>query len=367
LLRALVARCDEAGHYVHWGATTQDIMDTGAVLQIRTALRPIQRDLRRTITAASVLARDHAATPMPGRTHGQHAVPITFGLKAASWTDELVRAEQRLVRARESVLTAQLGGAAGTLAALGADGPAVQGAFCRLLELAEPPLPWHAARDRIRDLVHALVEIGAAAERIASEIARLQATEIDEAREPASDGAVGSSTMPQKRNPMLCEYIVAGARLLRGPAVVLESSAAHAHERDMGAWATEWLAVPEALVLSAGVLDKLAGVLEGLEVDAVRMRENLGLTGGAILAEAVMMALAGSIGHEQAHAAVSAASRRADLDGTDLRAALLADPALASSLHAAELDRLLDPGEYLGLAIATARSIPSAPTEAELT
>jgi adenylosuccinate lyase/3-carboxy-cis,cis-muconate cycloisomerase len=354
LVRALVARCGDAGRYVHWGATTQDVIDTGAVLQIRAVLVPIQRDLRRATIAAAGLALRHAATPMAGRTHGQHAVPITFGLKAAGWADELGRAEERLGAAREAVLTAQLGGAAGTLAALGADGPAVRAAFSRLLDLAEPAVPWHAARDRLRDLLHALVEIAAAGERIAAEIVRMQSTELGEAREPAGDGAVGSSTMPQKRNPMVCEYVIAAARLLRGPASVVEASAAHAHERDMGAWATEWIAVPEALVLAAGLLDKLARVLEGLEVDAERMLRNLELTGGGIMAEAVMMSLASAVGHEEAHAAVTAASRRAAESGAGLRAALLDDPGIAASLDGTELDGLLDPTGYLGLAADTA-------------
>ncbi len=353
-LRALVVRCGDVGGYVHWGATTQDVMDTGAVLQIRAALVPIERDLRRVTRAAAGLARKHAATAIAGRTHGQHAVPTTFGLKAASWADELHRAEERLGHARAAVLTAQLGGAAGTLASLGDNASAVRSVYCRLLDLAEPDVPWHATRDRIRDLVHGLGAIGAAAERIASEIVRLQATEVAEASEPASELSVGSSTMPQKRNPMVCEYVIASARLLRGPLTVLEGSAAHANERDMGAWAPEWIAVPEALILTAGLLDKLAGVLEGLEVDAERMRTNLDLTGGAIMAEAVMMALARTMGHERAHSAVSAASRRAVETRSDLHAALLADTELTASLEPHELDELLDPSRYLGLAVETA-------------
>jgi 3-carboxy-cis,cis-muconate cycloisomerase len=349
-VRTLAARCGDAGAWVHWGATTQDIIDTGAVLQIRTALAPIERDLLRTIAAATGLAARHAGTVQAGRTHGQHAVPVTFGLKVASWVDELVRAEERLARARVAVLTGQLAGAAGTLASLGDDADAVRGTFCRLLDLAEPPVPWHAARDRMRDLVHALVEIGAAGERIAAEIVRLQATETAEVFEPATERSVGSSTMPQKRNPMVCEYVIASARLQRGSLAVLEASSAHASERDMAAWAVEWLAVPEAMLLTAGLLDKLAGVLEGLVVSPERMLANLELTNGAIMAEAVMMALARSIGHEPAREAVTAASRRAAADGSGLREALLSTPSVAAVLAADELDQLLDPSRYLGLA-----------------
>jgi adenylosuccinate lyase/3-carboxy-cis,cis-muconate cycloisomerase len=365
-VRALAARCGEAGAFVHWGATTQDVIDTGAVLQIRVALRPIARDLRRATVAAAALAVRHADTVLAGRTHGQHAVPTTFGVKAASWADELLRAEQRLDGASTRVLTAQLGGAAGTLASLGKEAAAVRAAFCRLLELAEPAVPWHAARDRLRDLGHALGEIAAAAERIAAEVVRLQATEVAEAWEPATDRSVGSSTMPQKRNPMVCEYVIASARLLRGPLSVLHWSAAHAAERDMGAWAPEWIAVPEVMILTAGLLDKLATVLEGLGLDPERMRRNLELTDGAIMAEAVMMALARTLGHERAHKVVAAASKRAAGSGSGLRAALLEDPELVAAVAAPELDQLLDPAGYLGVAVETARGVGETATSSEV-
>jgi adenylosuccinate lyase/3-carboxy-cis,cis-muconate cycloisomerase len=292
VIRALVERCGEHGAWVHWGVTTQDVVDTALVLQVRRALVPIGRDLGRATAAAATLARRHADTPMAGRSHGQHAVPITFGLNAASWADELDRARRRLDDAAARALTAQLSGAAGTLAALGPDAAAVQQAFCRQLGLARADVHWHATRDRLRDLAHALAEVSAAAERIASEIIRLQSTEVAEVAEPATDAHVGSSTMPQKRNPMTCEYIVAGARLLRGSAGVLADGPAHAHERDMRYWSAEWLALPQAFILAGGLLDKLVYVLEGLEVNEERMLANLDSSGGLIMAEAVMMALA---------------------------------------------------------------------------
>ena len=363
-VRALGARCgEEAGAWVHWGATTQDIIDTGAVLQIRTALTPIARDLVRALAAARSLAGRYADAPEAGRTHQQHAVPVTFGLKAASWADELARAAERLDRARSSVLTGQLAGAAGTLASLGEDAAAVRAAFCRQLELAEPDVPWHTARDRLRELVHALVQIGGAGERIAAEVVRLQSTEIGEAFEPSTDLSVGSSTMPQKRNPMVCEYVIACARLQRGPLAVLEASAAHASERDMGLWAPEWLAIPEAMILTASLLDKLAAVLEGLVVDPERMRANIDLTDGAIMAEAVMMALGRTMGHEPAHRAVTAASKRAARERTSLRDALLADPAVTGAIADTELDELLDPSRYLGLAAEIATTVANASKE----
>jgi 3-carboxy-cis,cis-muconate cycloisomerase len=363
LVRALADRCGDDGDYVHWGVTTQDVIDTGAVLQVRAALTPIRRDLERAVVSAARLAARHAETPMAGRTHGQHAVPITFGLKAASWADELERCAERLRRAEEAVLTAQLGGAAGTLAALGTDASAVRGAFCRILDLAEPEVPWHAARDRIRDLGHALTEIAGAGERIASEVIRLQATELAELSEPLADGHVGSSTMPQKRNPMTCEYIVATARLLRGTTGVLAGAPAHLHERDMGAWAVEWIALPQALILTGGLLAKLAAVLEGLVVNPERMRANLDLTRGQIMAEAVMMALAPELGHERAHEVVTRAARRATAERRDFASALLEDPDVAALLAPERVERALDPSAYLGLAAEAAAAVSSRITD----
>jgi 3-carboxy-cis,cis-muconate cycloisomerase len=351
LVRALAEHCgEEAGAYVHWGATTQDIMDTGLVLQIRMALEPIRRDLRRAVRAAARLSREHRDVPMAGRTHGQHAVPITFGLKAATWTDELLRCEERLESSACRVATAQLGGAAGTLASLGDQATAVRRAFCRELDLAEADVPWHATRDRLRDLGHALAEISAAAERIGAEIVRLQATEAAELSEPSGDASVGSSTMPQKRNPMTSEYLVASARLVRGAVDVLFEAPAHAGERDMGLWATEWMAIPQALMLAAGTASKLAAILEGLVVDGDRMRANLQLTRGAILAEAAMMELASAIGHERAHAIVTTISRRAAATGTPLALALREDAIVRAHLPPAALDRFERPESYLGVA-----------------
>jgi adenylosuccinate lyase/3-carboxy-cis,cis-muconate cycloisomerase len=352
LVRMLAARCGgEAGAYVHWGATTQDVVDTGLVLQMRAALRPISRDLRRAIEAAAALARNHRDLPMAGRTHGQHAVPITFGLKAATWTDELARAEQRLDAATAGAAILQFGGAAGTLASLGNDASAVRGALARDLRLAETDVPWHATRDRLRDLAHALAEVGATAERIAAEIIRLQETETAEVAEPSTAASVGSSTMPQKRNPMTCEYVVASARLLRSTVQAVLDSPAHAGERDMGLWAAEWVALPNALMLSGGIVAKLAPVLEGLVVDGERMRANLELTRGTILAEAAMMELARTIGHEPAHVLVTAISSRVASDErTTLTDALEADAEAARHLSAEALERLRRPDGYLGLA-----------------
>jgi adenylosuccinate lyase/3-carboxy-cis,cis-muconate cycloisomerase len=350
LIRALSERCGEHGGWVHWGATTQDVIDTALVLQARAALAPIERDLALAVAAAARLAAEYRDTPMAGRTHGQHAVPITFGLKVASWADELGRAERRLAAAAGAACVGQLAGAAGTLASLGDSAEGVRAELCRILDLNEPDVPWHAARDRLRDLAHALDEIAACAERIALEIVRLQSTEIAEAGEPLASGHVGSSTMPQKRNPMVCEYIAASSRLLRASTSALASSAAHAHERDMAAWAVEWLALPQAFILAGGITEKLAAVLAGLVVDPERMRVNLALTRGQIMAESAMMALAGWVGHERAHELVSAASKRATAEGRSLADVLVEDPEIVELLAPEEIVRLLEPESYLGIA-----------------
>jgi adenylosuccinate lyase/3-carboxy-cis,cis-muconate cycloisomerase len=332
-------------------------MDTALVLLARRALVPIERDLTRSLRAAAALAQRHRDTLMAGRTHGQHAVPITFGLKAATWADELARAADRLHGAGAAASIAQLSGAAGTLATLGADAAAVQEAFCRRLGLARADVHWHATRDRLRDLAHALSEVAAAVERICAEIVRLQSTEIAEVAEPATEAHVGSSTMPQKRNPMTCEYAVASSRLLHGAASVLLQSPPHAHERDMGYWAAEWIALPQTLILAGGIADKLAEVLEGLEVDEERMRANLDLTQGQIMAEAVMMELARAVGHERAHEIVLTASRRASDERRSFLETLLEDPAVASHIGPSELERLLDPARYLGVAAESAEAV----------
>jgi 3-carboxy-cis,cis-muconate cycloisomerase len=349
VVRALAARCGKDGAYVHWGATTQDITDTGMVLQIREALPWL---IERVVAARSSclrLAGEFADSPMAARTHGQQAVPMTFGLKAAGWADELSRVRGRLVAARETISVAQLGGAGGTLASLGDDADRVVEAFCERLELRRPEISWFAARDRVRDVAHALAELGAAAERIAAEVIRLQATETAELAEGDGDQHVGSSTMPQKRNPMMSEYLVASARLLRGPVDVLANATAHAGERDMSLWAVEWQAVPQAFILAGGVVEKLAELVSTLEVDVARMRANLDLTNGAILAEATMMALAGDLGHERAHAVVRAASREAAASQRGLLEVLSADPQAGPLLDDSLLVRLGDPGTYLGM------------------
>ncbi len=351
VIRALAQRCGDDGAFVHWGATTQDIMDTGMVLQIRDALPRLAELVSSAREACVGLAHAFADAPVAARTHGQQAVPMTFGLKAAGWVDELTRVLHRLAAARSAILVAQLGGAGGTLASLGDEADRVVAAYCARLGLRRPEVAWFAARDRVRDVAHALAELGASAERIAAEVIRLQATEVSELAEGGNDARVGSSTMPQKRNPMVSEYLVASARLLRGIVDALGHATAHAGERDMSLWAVEWLAVPQAFILAGGIGEKLAQLVGGLELDPARMRANLDLTQGAILAEAAMMALARELGHEEAHARVGAASRRALDTGRPLLDVLVEDPRTNHLIDASLLERLQDPEAYLGWSV----------------
>jgi 3-carboxy-cis,cis-muconate cycloisomerase len=349
LIRNLAERCDTEGGWVHWGATTQDIMDTGQVLQLRRALPAIERDVDLAIAHALDLADRYRDAVMAGRTHAQHAVPITFGLKVATWADELLRGRMRLHAARTG-LVGQLSGAAGTLATLPERGAEIRRQYCRLLGLEEPEptVSWHTSRDRIRDLIYALDQIAVVSERIAGEVIRLQANEIAEVFEPAKPGHVGSSTMPQKRNPHLCEFLVGGARLLHGTAATMSFSTVAAFERDMGSWSVEWIAVPQAMILTSGVAEKLAYLLGGLEVDTKRMAENLTLTEGRIMAEAAMMELGRTLGRERAHALLHHAAQESASTGADFKHSLMT----AEGLSPEQLERLQilvdSPEQYLG-------------------
>jgi 3-carboxy-cis,cis-muconate cycloisomerase len=360
LVRALTAAAGDSGRYVHYGATTQDIMDTACVLQVRAGLELLSADLDAIRASLAALAKEHAETAMAGRTHGQHAVPITFGLKLGVWLAELDRDAERLLACRPRVLVGQLAGAAGTLATLGDAAAQVRRAFCDRLGLAEPSAPWHAARDGLAELVSCLALLAGTLERIALEIVRLQSTELAEVAEPLTAGHVGSSTMPQKRNPHACELAAAACKLLRGLAPVMVGCMVGAHERDMGAWAAEWVLVPQAMILASGALAGLRPVAEGLDVDPERMRANLDLTGGGIMAEAVMIAAAPVLGRDHAHHELMRLARSAAAHGRGLAEVAAADAEFAGALGADELERALDPAAYLGESARIARDVADA-------
>jgi 3-carboxy-cis,cis-muconate cycloisomerase len=338
----------DAGQYVHWGATTQDVMDTATVLRVGAALDLIEGSLAELVARLAAHAREYARTPMAGRTHGQHALPITFGLKVAVWLDELGRTRERLAECRPRVLVGELAGGAGTLASLRDHAAAVRENFCRRLSLGVPTTPWHVARDGFAELVSILGLLAGTMEKIALEVIRLQATEVGEVAEHATAAHVGSSTMPQKRNPMTCEYVAAACKLVRGLVPTMQAAMVGAHERDMAAWAVEWLLVPQAFIMIDGALTQLSAVVGGLEIDDERMAANLELTRGAILAEAVMLALGRHTGREYAHELMTRVTRDAARRGVHLRVALREHPEVSAILSESELEVLLESTAYLG-------------------
>jgi len=350
-LTAQVARRDaEAARFVHWGATSQDIIDTADVLAIRDAAALIGRDLERAIKALSALARRHRKKPMAGRTWLQQALPITFGLKAARWAAMLARVHDQLRAAASAAAVLQFGGAAGTLASLGAKGPAVSKRLASELELALPELPWHGERDRIAAVAVSLGILIGAAGKIARDVSLLMQTEIGEAFEPAAPGRGGSSTMPHKRNPVACAQILTAATLAPGLVASVLSGMVQEHERALGGWQAEWIALPQLFLLASGATSLLAETTKGLEVDTARMRANLEITNGLIMAEAVQMALGEKLGRMQAHDLLETASKRAAAEGRHLREVIDETPAIADVLPPKTLDVLFDPLRYLGSA-----------------
>ena len=284
---------------------------------------------------------------MAGRTHFQHAAPVTFGYKIAIWIDDLTRALSRIDELLEN-LTGQFAGAVGTLASLEGKGFETRDAMCAKLGLKSAKVPWHTTRDRFRYIVNALLELGSAAERIGIEIVLLQATELQEASEPISDHHVGSSTMPQKRNPHTSEFMITGARMMRGSAAPLTMFSAHSHEREMTAWALEWIAVPQIFALASGVCANLKLVSKGLVASPKNMARVLGLTRGQIMAESIMMKLARHIGHEEAHEIIYESSGNAAKHGHDIGDIIKADPRVLKHMTVEEIDNALDPNSYLG-------------------
>jgi 3-carboxy-cis,cis-muconate cycloisomerase len=352
LIGQLAQQCGEAGRYLHWGATTQDIMDTAVVLQIKAALALIAGDLAEIEQTLTGLVERHRLTVMAGRTHLQHALPITFGYKAAVWLSAIKRHRQRLQEIAPRVLVGQFGGAVGTLASLGQQGLAVHDALMQELGLGSAPMPWHVTRDGLAETISALALITGSLAKIATDIMLLMQTELGEAYEPFQEGRGSSSTMPQKRNPIACELIIAAAKIVRQQAGLMLDALPADHERATGPWHLEWVAVPEAFLATGAALGHARAMLDGLIVVPERMRHNLELTGGLIVAEAVMMALAEHTGRQRAHHIVADAARAALSQGTSLLAALERLPEVTQHLDGARLRQLTDPANYLGSTLA---------------
>lgn len=350
-LTALVARDDaEAARYVHWGATSQDVIDSGLALQMRAGLDLLDDDLARLAAALAQLAQTYRATPMAGRTWLQQAAPITFGLKVAGWLSAVKRDQQRLRELRGRALAAQVGGAVGSLAAFGAQGLAVADAVADELGLQAPDIPWHAQRDRVAEVATVLGLLVGTLGKLARDLALLAQSEVAEAREPGDPQRGGSSTMPQKRNSVGAAVALAAAQRVPALVATLLAAMPQEHERGLGGWQAEWETLPEMFLLAAGALRRMREAMEGLEVDTERMRANLDVTHGFIYAEALSLALAQHVGRERAHALIREAVQRATRRGRHLRETLAADKAVTAHLTPAELDALFDPQRAIGLA-----------------
>jgi 3-carboxy-cis,cis-muconate cycloisomerase len=350
LVHQMTRQCGEAGRYVHWGATTQDIMDTAVVLQLRDGLAIIEADIAGLRGILADLSKRHRDTPMAGRTHLQQALPVTFGYKTAIYLAMFDRHAERLAQLKPRVLVGQFAGAAGTLASLGDKGFAVQQAFCDELGLGVPVATWHVARDGLAEAVNFLALVTGSLGKIALDIMIMASTEFGELYEPFVKGRGASSTMPQKRNPISSELMLAASKAVRQHAGLMLDAMVQDLERATGPWHAEWMAIPESFVLTAGALHQAKFALAGLVVDEKAMAKNLSISRGLIVAEAVMMGLAPQIGRQEAHDVVYDACRRAHEQNMTLADALAADPQVMDRIDRATIDRLTSPGNYLGLA-----------------
>ncbi len=350
LVHQMAKQCGDAGRYVHWGATTQDIMDTAVVLQVRAGLEIIERDIAALRGILAGLAKRYRDTPMAGRTHLQQALPVTFGYKCAIWLAMFDRHAERLSQLKPRVLVGQFAGAAGTLASLGDKGFEVQQALCEELGLGVPVSTWHVARDGLAEAMNFLALVTGSLGKVAMDIMMMASTEFGELYEPFVKGRGASSTMPQKRNPISSELMLAAAKGVRQHAGLMLDAMVQDFERATGPWHAEWMAIPESFVLTAGSLHQAKFALGGLIVDEKKMADNLDISRGLIVAEAVMMGLAPDLGRQEAHDVVYDACRVANDKGMTLADALSADARVSARIDRATIERLTSPKNYLGLA-----------------
>lgn len=348
--KRIAAASPEAERYVHLGATSQDAMDSGLVLQLRAAIGLIEADLAALGDALAEQAERHADTPLAGRTWLQQATPVTLGMKLAGLLGAVTRHRQRLAELKPRLLCLQFGGASGSLAALGEQAWPVAEALAVELSLNLPDQPWHTQRDRLVEFASLLGLVAGTLGKLGRDLSLLMQTEAGELFEPAAPGKGGSSTMPHKRNPVSAAVLIGAATRAPGLVATLFAAMPQEHERSLGLWHAEWESLPELCCLVSGALQHALLVVPGLEVDAARMRRNLDLTQGLVLAEAVSIALAQRIGRDAAHHLVEQCCRQAVKEGAHLRAVLGACAEVTAELSAAELDRLLDPAHYLGQA-----------------
>jgi adenylosuccinate lyase len=349
LIRAIQARLAPAdAQWVYTGATVQDVTDTWMMCTLRDARGIVQRDLDKVDVALASLAQRHRCTVMAGRTHGQQGLPITFGFKVAGWLAEVRRHRRRIGEIAPRMDSAQLCGGVGSVASLGPRGLDVQRRFAQRLGLRAPVISWTVSRDVLAEWCAWLTLITGTADRIGHEVLNLQRGEIGELREGFIAGTVGSITMPHKRNPEIGEHLGTLARLTRHLSAAVQEGLVHDHERDGRAWKTEWHAIPEATMLAGRAIELLAEMVANLEVDAARMRANLEASGGAVLSEAYLLALAPRIGRDAAHKLMYELAIAARARGQTLIDALRSDPTIAATLDAREIDALSDFANHTG-------------------
>ena len=348
--RQIAAGDAGAERHVHLGATSQDVMDTGLILQLRDALDLIEGDLSALANALAEQAQTHALTPLAGRTWLQHATPVTLGMKIASWLGAVTRSRERLQQLKPRLLVLQFGGASGTLAALGDKALAVATALAEELELELPEQPWHTQRDRLVEFGAVLGLVAGTLGKVGRDISLLMQTEAAEVFEPSAPGKGGSSTMPHKRNPVGAAVLIGAATRVPGLLSILFAAMPQEHERSLGLWHAEWETLPEICCLVSGALQQALMIARGMEVGSERMLRNLDLTQGLVLAEAVSIVLAQRLGRDAAHHLLEQCCKRAVAEKRHLRAVLGDEPKVTAELSSAELDRLLDPANYLGQA-----------------
>jgi 3-carboxy-cis,cis-muconate cycloisomerase len=348
-LHELVAKNNkDAARFVHFGATSQDALDTALVLQLRRALEIMDQDLARLASTLADLAERHRGTPVVARTWKQQALPTTFGYIVAGWLDAVLRHRTRLLHLSATNLVLQFGGAVGTLAALAGRGPQVAAALSKELQLPPPVLPWHTHRDRLVEIAAAIGLCVGTMGKIAGDISLHAQTEIGELAEPAGEGRGGSSTMPHKRNPVTCASVLATSVRMPGFVSTMLAAMQQEQQRALGGWQAEWETLPELVCLAGGALRHLAEMLPGLQVETERMRQNIEATHGLIFAEAVTMALGDRLGKMPAHTLVEAACKKAVAAGSHLKDVLKEEPGLHGYLTPADLEGLFDVHNYLG-------------------
>jgi 3-carboxy-cis,cis-muconate cycloisomerase len=344
------ARDAEAANFVHWGATSQDVIDSAQILQIRDSFALIAGDVHKLCDALATLVGEHRTTPIAGRTWMQHAAPTTLGMKFAGWLDALHRHRERLRDTQERCIALQFGGAVGTLSTLGKRAEMVSHNLANELNLSLPPVPWHSHRDRAAEIATTSGLLVGTLGKIARDIALHSQTEVAEMRELAEEGRGGSSAMPHKRNPVACAAVLAAATRVPGLVSTMLTAMQQEDERSLGAWHAEWETLPEIICLAAGATHQLTSIISGLEINTAQMRDNLELTRGLVFSEGIAAALGEKIGRAKARALIEAVVQKASKEKTHLRKIIEADGQMDTAFSAAELDTLFDVTNYAGAA-----------------